>query len=250
MNETTYSKTQLKKSTPVELDAILIERFSYKPEGVVGFSKSQKVQLILDLQTKPEENSDAKPDEKPPLFSEEQIADFAAHCAAIGESDLNDAVCQACKSGDGFPEGQFGFCQSLIVKKATTTAGKKAVKASGPTNKMRGKYTSLEELVNALKNLPEGCAFTMALNAKLVEGATLPGLLEHCQTLQTTTHPNNNDMKNVGTIKRHLQFLAARGWCLERSEAGVIKLVDYVGNAVPFPYVVETLPAAEEQKAA
>ena len=38
------------------------------------------------------------------VFTEEQIAEFAGFCAAIGMEDQQAAACKACKQGEGYPD--------------------------------------------------------------------------------------------------------------------------------------------------
>jgi hypothetical protein len=250
MNETTYSKTQLKKSTPVELDEILIQKYSYKADGVANFSKAQKIQLILDLQKASTETQE-EPAEEKPIFTEEQIASYKAHCAAIGEPDMADAVCQACKNGEGVPVGQYVYCFSIVVAKPTPSKSSKKSGATVATGTTKlGKYASYEDLVKHLTSIEPG-SMTMTVNQLLVKGEmTLKEIVAECDTLRTTKFAGNNDFGGVARLKAHIQSMAkTRGWVFTVETDGKIKITG-IGETASVNFAPTPAPAAEEVKAA
>lgn len=260
-----FTKEQLKKMDEAELNKILISG-GYKKKGLKAFkTKADKISAILTLNEpapKPDDKGDDKGDDEGDWpegkkFTEEQIAAFTTVCTVIGEPDVDNRHCQACKTESaakkqvdgGYYLDQHDYCAQIAKAKAEAGDAKKSRRdASGPTTRMKSKYNDFPDLQNHLQNLPIGHTFTMALNQALLGKHTVAELLEVCEELQSTIFKDNNDMKNVSTIRRHLTYLTHRGWVIVEDDKKVVQLTDYrQGVKLPFPFVE---PEEDKKKAA
>ena len=193
----------------------------------------------------------AKVEELKRLFTEAQDR------AALGVHPANDPLCEIFSEPKaGHPActaciQEFGKRYDACVEAAEAKkAAKGSAKSSGPASKVRGKYTTFEELAAHLTAAPEK-RLTMVVDKMLLEGQTLKDMLAEVEERKTLDFKDSNDFKSVAILKKHVAFRASKGWVFTVGADGVVKLTGYTGNDEKVVWTAPAeKPADEEAKAA
>ena len=161
------------------------------------------------------------------VVTKAQIEEFEGFCAAVGEPNAQAPACKACKQGEGYPKGMHDYCASLDAGKAKAKADKKVVKIGG---RVRPKYVDFADLKKHVKEAPS-TGMSMVLNKLILDGKhTMAQLVNEAETVQAKDFDGKkgrSHFKGVGDIKKHINWLADRGWVVTFTKAGVTKLTDY-----------------------
>lgn len=158
-------------------------------------------------------------------------------CEIFGDPKSGHPACQDCLRDFG---KRYDAC---VEAKEEAKKAKKAGSKGGPASKVRGKYSTFEELSAHLTAAPEK-RLTMVVDKLLLEGYTLKDLLSEVEERKTLDFKDSNDFKSIAILKKHVAFRASKGWIFTISAEGSVKLTGYSDESQKVSW---TAPAAKPE---